>query len=29
VPLMFTLGVAHGLTGKGRLNVYFSMGNSF
>jgi len=29
VPLMFTLGVAHGLTGKGGLSLYFSMGNSF
>jgi len=29
VPVIFTLGVAHGLTESGRLNVYFSLGNSF
>ena len=29
VPIMFTLGVAHGLTESGKLNIYFSLGNSF
>ncbi len=29
VPLMFKLGIAHGLTKNGVLNVYFSLGNSF
>gem|GEM_PF-866278 len=29
VPLMFKIGVAHGLTKNGVLNVYFSLGNSF
>ncbi|HOW51528.1 MAG TPA: hypothetical protein PLV42_05725 [bacterium] len=29
VPLMFKLGLAHGLTKEGVLNVYFSLGNSF
>ncbi len=29
VPLLFTLGAAHGLSGKGKLTIYFSMGNSF
>ena len=29
VPVIFTLGAAYGLTQSGRLNIYFSMGNSF
>jgi outer membrane protein assembly factor BamA len=29
VPVIFSLGVAHGLTESGKLNIYFSMGNSF
>ncbi len=29
VPIMFTFGIAYGLTAKGQLNFYFSLGNSF
>ncbi|HNW83306.1 MAG TPA: hypothetical protein PKG52_10495 [bacterium] len=29
VPIMFTFGTAYGLTAKGQLNFYFSLGNSF